>query len=192
MNLVVGIFYLGLTSALAGPLDDTWTPVDLPVVENYWTKSAVRLEQREGTVVFLKGVYAHPGRDENAYWGMPLDPSLTWWLHTHAAPASGDKVLEGTQLVDGRLRYPLAWLEREEKLAVVTGMLKLKLHDLDVLEALRARSDITIHKVFKRQRLVLLAVAPGVPLLEIVQSLRQNSAIKRAELDLLYHFAQAH
>ncbi|MDP7038405.1 MAG: hypothetical protein QGI45_04560 [Myxococcota bacterium] len=192
MNLVVGIFYLGLTSALAGPLDDTWTPVDLPVVEHDWTKSAVRLEQREGTVVFLKGVYAHAGRDENAFWGMPLDPSLAWWLHTHAAPASGDKLLAGTQLVDGRLRYPVAWLEREEKLAVVTGMLKLKLHDLDVLEVWRERSDITIHKVFKRQRLVLLAVAPGVPLLELVESLRQNSAIKRAELDLLYHFARAH
>ena len=187
-----GILYLGLSVMLTGPLHDAWVPTDVPTAQHYWAKSHVRLEQREGPVVFLKGVYAHPGRDKNAYWGMPLALNSTWWLHTHGAPTSGDKVLETREVVDGQVRYPLAWLEREQKLAVVTGMIKLKLQHLSGLEALRARRDLTIQKVFKRERLVLIDAAPGVPLRELVQALRQHSAIARAELDLLYHFAQAH
>ncbi|MBJ80303.1 MAG: hypothetical protein CMH60_03205 [Myxococcales bacterium] len=185
--LVAELLFTFLLST--APLEGNHTPPSTGDAPALWDMSEVTFEQREGRFVFLHGVYARATADTLAFWGWPMAPGQSWWIHPQPAPEVSKTLLQAEGEGSDK-RYPVVWLESQERLGALTGLIKLKLDNLDYLKTLEQNRDYRILKVFRHQGLVLVLPLTPVELPEALPFFRASPAVQRAELDVLLDFSQ--
>ena len=159
-------------------------------VENIpWGQSAIDFEQQGQRFVLLNGIYGRLGVDAGAFWGIPLASHSAWHIHTLPAPTASHVVLTSRKKIVDVVRYPVAWLEQEEKLVILTGMVRLKVKDATRLEELKTSFGLKTHKFFGREGLALLEAPLDVNLVWLLERLGQEQGVVWAALDLLHEFA---